>query len=42
MNELITDPSELYKLFSDNPNFKKWLSDTIFSLTYKKKKELPE
>ena len=40
MNELITDPSELYKLFSDNPSFKKWLSDTIFSLTYKRKKEL--
>lgn len=38
MNELIADPSELYKLFSDNPSFKKWLSDTIFSLTYKKKK----
>ena len=40
MNELISDPSELYKLFSDNQSFRKWLSDTIFSLTYKKKKEL--
>src|SRR3954452_19022552 len=34
MLELITDHTELFKLFSDNPGFKKWLSDTIFQTTY--------
>jgi type I restriction enzyme R subunit len=24
----------LFKRFSDNPSFKKWLGDTIFGLTY--------
>ena len=28
------DQTELFKQFSDNPSFKKWLSDTIFSATY--------
>ena len=34
MLELITDHTELFKLFSDDPGFKKWLSDTIFQSTY--------
>lgn len=32
--ELIADHTELYKQFSDNPSFKKWLGDTIFGVTY--------
>jgi type I restriction enzyme R subunit len=32
---LLADHTELYKQFSDNPSFKKWLSDTIFAITYK-------
>ena len=32
--ELISDHTELYKQFSDNPSFKKWLGDTIFGVTY--------
>jgi type I restriction enzyme, R subunit len=32
--ELLADHTELFKQFSDNPSFKKWLSDTIFELTY--------
>ena len=32
--ELITDQTELFKQFIDNPGFKKSLSDAIFSLTY--------
>lgn len=32
--ELLADHTELFKQFSDNPNFKKWLSDTVFGLTY--------
>jgi len=34
MMELLADHTELFKQFSDNQSFKKWLSDTIFSLTY--------
>jgi len=32
--ELLTDHTELFKKFSDNPSFKKWLSETIFAVTY--------
>jgi type I restriction enzyme, R subunit len=32
--ELLTDHTELFKQFSDNPGFKKWLTDTIFATTY--------
>jgi type I restriction enzyme R subunit len=32
--ELLADHTELFKQFSDNPDFKKWLGDTIFSATY--------
>ena len=34
MNELLADHTELFKQFSDNPSFKKWLSDTVFGVTY--------
>ncbi|CCO22314.1 type I restriction endonuclease subunit R [Maridesulfovibrio hydrothermalis] len=34
MVELIADHTELFKQFSDNPSFKKWLGDTIFGVTY--------
>jgi type I restriction enzyme R subunit len=32
--ELLADHTELFKQFSDNLDFKKWLADTIFSVTY--------
>jgi type I restriction enzyme R subunit len=32
--EMLSDNTELFKQFSDNASFKKWLADTIFSLTY--------
>ena len=32
--ELLADHTELYKQFSDNPNFKRWLTDNIFDVTY--------
>jgi type I restriction enzyme R subunit len=32
--ELLADHTELFKQFSDNPAFKKWLADTTFSVTY--------
>ncbi len=33
MTALIQDETELFKRFSDNPSFKKWLTDTIFTMT---------
>ncbi len=35
---MLADHTELFKQFSDNPSFKKWLSDTIFSVTYKRRR----
>jgi len=32
--DLLSDHTELYKQFSDNTSFKKWLADAIFSATY--------
>jgi len=32
--ELLADHTELFKQFSDNPAFKKWLGDTNFAATY--------
>ena len=34
MMELLADHTELSEQFSNNPGFKKWLSDTIFQSTY--------
>jgi type I restriction enzyme R subunit len=34
MTDLLADNTELFKQFSDNPSFKKWLSETVFALTY--------
>jgi type I restriction enzyme R subunit len=31
---MLADHTELFKQFSDNPGFKKWLADTIFGATY--------
>lgn len=32
--ELLSDHTELFKQFQDNPTFKKWLADTICAATY--------
>ncbi len=32
--DLLADHTELFKLFSDNPSFRKWLEDRIFAATY--------
>jgi type I restriction enzyme R subunit len=34
MTALLRDDTELFKQFSDNPSFKRWLTDTIFTFTY--------
>ena len=36
MNEVIKDDTELFKQFVDNESFRKWLTDTMFALTYEK------
>ena len=33
VTSLLADHTELFKQFSDNPSFKKWLADTVFGLT---------
>ncbi len=34
MTAMLKDDTELFKQFSDNDSFRRWLSDTIFGLTY--------
>jgi len=34
ITSLLKDDTELFKQFSDNPEFKKWLTETVFGLTY--------
>ncbi|WP_018883723.1 hypothetical protein [Paenibacillus massiliensis] len=31
---VMSDNMELFKQFTDNPSFKKWLADMVFSVTY--------
>jgi type I site-specific restriction-modification system R (restriction) subunit len=33
--ERLSDHTELFKQFSDNPNFKRWLTDMVFDTTYR-------
>jgi type I restriction enzyme, R subunit len=32
--DMVADHTQLFKEFSDNPTFKKWLSDTVFGVTF--------
>ncbi len=34
MTAVLKDDSELYKQFSDNTDFRRWLTDLVFSMTY--------
>jgi len=34
MLDLLQDHTELFKQFSDNPGFNRWLTDTVFNATY--------
>jgi type I restriction enzyme, R subunit len=36
MTAVLKDDAELFKQFSDNPSFKRWLTDAVFSMTYEK------
>lgn len=34
MMGVLKDDTQLFKMFSDDPNFKRWLSDMVFRMTY--------
>ena len=34
MTDILADHTELFKLFSDNESFRRWLSETVFAATY--------
>ena len=34
MTALVTDDTELFKQFSDNESFRRWVTETVFNLTY--------
>jgi type I restriction enzyme R subunit len=34
MTALLQDDTELFKQFSDNESFRRWLADMVFALTY--------
>jgi type I restriction enzyme, R subunit len=36
MMAMLKDDTELFKQFSDNDSFRRWLTDTIFSMTYER------
>lgn len=36
MTSILADDTELFKQFSDNESFKRWLTESIFNATYKK------
>lgn len=38
---LMKDDTELFKQFSDNPQFRRWLADTIFAATYDRPPSTP-
>jgi type I restriction enzyme, R subunit len=34
MNGVLKDDTQLFKMFADDPSFKRWLSDMVFRMTY--------
>jgi type I restriction enzyme R subunit len=36
MNGVLKDDTELFKQFSDNDSFRRWLADTVFGITYER------
>ncbi len=34
MTAVLKDDTELFKQFSDNEGFRRWLTDTVFALNY--------
>ena len=42
MTAVLKDDTELFKQFSDNDSFRRWLSDTVFSETYEERDRPPK
>ena len=42
MTAVLKDDTELFKQFSDNESFSRWLSDTIFTETYEERDRPPK
>ncbi|WP_407559579.1 type I restriction endonuclease subunit R [Mycobacterium paraintracellulare] len=40
MNAVLKDDTELFKQFSDNESFRRWMSDSIFAITYEDERSL--
>ena len=34
ISAVLKDDAELHKQFSDNPDFRRWMTDTVLALTY--------
>ena len=34
MTAIVNDDTQLFKYFADNESFKRWLTDSVFNLTY--------
>jgi len=39
MTAVLKDDTELFKQFMDNEGFKRWMTDTVFRLTYEQPEE---
>ena len=39
MTSFIKDDTQLFKQFSDNDSFRRWLADTLFAQTYDQEKK---
>jgi type I restriction enzyme R subunit len=39
MTALLNDDTELFKQYQDNESFHRWLTDTVFAMTYEQKRE---
>jgi type I restriction enzyme R subunit len=42
MTDVLKDDTELFKQFSDNESFRRWLSDTVFTETYEERDRQPK
>jgi type I restriction enzyme R subunit len=42
MTDVLKDDTELFKQFSDNESFRRWLSDTVFIETYEERERPPK
>ena len=36
MRTMLKDDTELFRQFMDNESFRRWMTDTVFSLTYER------